>query len=92
MFSFSHRGKRRCDNAAKTLSDMRPSLITAHAEARGAIDVNVDMVLANFAAMLRPDAAAGACGAGGDAEGARRGIKSSAEGARRVEFVVRYRM
>ena len=53
MFSFSHRGKRRCDNAAKTLSDMRPSLITAHAEARGAIDVNVDMVLANFAAMQR---------------------------------------
>merc|ERR1719326_438610 len=34
-----------CDNAAKTLSDMRPSLIAEHAEARGAIDVNVDMVL-----------------------------------------------
>jgi hypothetical protein len=34
-----------CDNAAKTLSDLRPSLIAAHADARGAIDVNVDMVL-----------------------------------------------
>jgi hypothetical protein len=34
-----------CDNAAKTLSDMRPSLIAAHTDARGAIDVNVDMVL-----------------------------------------------
>merc|ERR1719326_2324306 len=34
-----------CDNAAKTLSDLRPSLLAAHADARGAIDVNVDMVL-----------------------------------------------
>jgi hypothetical protein len=40
-----------CDAAAKTLSDLRPSLIAAHQDARGAIDVNVDMVLRGLSRM-----------------------------------------
>jgi hypothetical protein len=40
-----------CDAAAKTLSDLRPSLISAHQDARGAIDVNVDMVLRGLSRM-----------------------------------------